>query len=152
MVTSICYISKVPQIRCSIIFWKSKFSQIVIFEDFIFTNLLHMCTQNILWAWHTSLVYLTRTITLSSAWTCRCQQSHAYFEGVPLESSLLSLGMLSIDTLACSQSMKIVLHVKTFVEIFLRMAFWAVEHLQTVEWQTTCHDLCMWFDLIIHKP
>ena len=64
----------------------AKFPQIMSFEDFVeilswVCCMCACCTCNILWSRHTSLVYLTRTVTLSSARARNCQQSNAYLFG-----------------------------------------------------------------------
>ena len=75
-------------------FWGSKFSRIVVFEDFVLLKWFHefaahaCCTSNMLWASHTSLASvfnMYHAVTLLSGWACSCQQSNAYFEGISLE-------------------------------------------------------------------
>ena len=81
-------------------------------------------TCSILWAWHTSLVYLTRIVPVSSTQGCSCQQSNAYVKGIFLERVPCGFGSLVLTQdvvhwCSCSQSIKSVCRTsKIFVEIF----------------------------------
>lgn len=103
--------------------YSTKFSRIAIYEDFTLQyHYMHCRTVvHILWAWHTSMVYLTRIVTLSSAWVCSCEKSIAYFKCISLETvtcrlSTLSPGM-SIYALAVRE-WKLCVASKIFAEIF----------------------------------
>ena len=110
-------------------FWGSKFSRIVVFQDFVLLKWFHefaahaCCTCNMLWAWHTSLASafnMHHAVTLLSGRARSCQQSNTYFKSISLErvpweflySSLRAPGCFHRHS--CNQSMKTVSHVKNF--------------------------------------
>ena len=103
-------------------FWGSKFSRIVVFEDFVLLKWFHefaahaCCTCNMLWVWHTSLASvfnMHHAVTLLSSQSHSCQQSNAYFEGISLER----VHWEPQDVFhwhSCNQNMKTVSRVKIF--------------------------------------
>ena len=104
-------------------FWGSKFSRIVVFENFVLLKWFYefaahaCCTCNMLWAWHTSLASvfnMHHAVTLLSGLARSCQQSNAYFKGISLER----VPWESQDVFrrhSCNQSMKTVLRGKKFL-------------------------------------